>query len=193
MHSDVFWRSYSSSNTYLVSRDDGATYRNETLRKLWGSYFFVSDIIRTHSRYDFSLIDFFCQLGGLIQFLFITFFILPNWLNTLKLENKAMNQLYIEEESGSGVVKSVNMSLGEAFLHRCSCLKRHIQSSHRIKEGLARMKEDLNLIRIVQDLYKLRAGMMVLAERQGEHEEFEQDVKEKYLKMVSLGNQDSEC
>lgn len=52
---------------------------------------------------------------------------------------------------------------------------------------LTKIKQDLNILRIAQSIYKLRASILVLMSRAKLQDELEMEVKEMYLKMISLG------
>lgn len=52
---------------------------------------------------------------------------------------------------------------------------------------MTRIKQDLNILRIAQSIYKLRASILVLISKAKLQDKLEIEVKEKYLKMISLG------
>lgn len=95
--SNVFWVANSFNETLLISRDDGATFHNETIRKIWGTFFYVSDTYFQHSKNHYSIVDLIGDMGGYTEFLFIILRVVTFWFNSFSLLNKSIRLLYMEK------------------------------------------------------------------------------------------------
>lgn len=75
------WIGASSAWEINVSRDYGKTFNTETQLQLWGSYFFLSEEIVSHTRSVQSVIQILSDLGGIIEIFFLGFAVLNIWFN----------------------------------------------------------------------------------------------------------------
>lgn len=80
-----------------MSRDGGETFNNEMMQELWGSFYFLSDDLKIHSKTKYSITDLLGDIGGLFEVFHIVLVILLSPLNNMKFFNKAIRAVYFKE------------------------------------------------------------------------------------------------
>lgn len=69
--------------------------------QLWGSYFFVSDELVSHSRTVEGYLSVLSSFGGLIEFLLLPFIAIMHSFNKKNLITKSIRNLYFETDEQS--------------------------------------------------------------------------------------------
>lgn len=116
MQSNPVWIGANSPRNYYVSRDDGMTYHNETMRKVWGTFFFVSNNLMLHNKSNYNIYDLLGDIGGFFEVMYAVFFYLPFWFNNFSLENKAIRLMYMEKQSNNSI-QPLKLKKRDLILH----------------------------------------------------------------------------
>ena len=132
---------------------------------MWGSYFFVSDELVSHSRTVEGYVSVMSNFGGLIEFLLLPLIAIMHSLNNKNLLTKSIRNLYFETESQKNLKLR---SLRFTWRDKLGCLPKPLRiccrdkSLRLLKKGESRVKEDLSIYRIIEAIYKMKASISVL-------------------------------
>lgn len=183
-----------------MSRDAGKSFAQEDALILYGSYFFVGDEISLQSVSVYGWMQILGDFGGTLEITIFVFIILCTSYNATMINAKAIRALYYDSPhpGEDGVQSEFGKAIKFRFLDKFTrlrnfsfCGKKAENHNHELYDkGKKRMKEDLNLFRIVQQIYKLRAIVIQLGNKAQVTEDFYENVKTKYFEMVTLETDD---
>lgn len=79
-----------------TTRDDGMSFRLETITKIFGTYFFVSEEVVEHSRKVQDILSILAEFGGFREIFVIPFVFLLSNLNNVNLIAKSVRNIYFD-------------------------------------------------------------------------------------------------
>ena len=92
--SGSFWVGKSDTWNRVISRDNGATFKNETQLILYGTFFFIADEIGYQSRSVYSILMVISDFGGFIDVSTFVFMIICTTFNERQLVAKSVRSLF---------------------------------------------------------------------------------------------------
>ena len=118
---------------------------------LSGTFFFLSDEIIVQTRQVANIMSVISDLGGMIESLILCLSLFFLKYNDLKFLTKSIRSVYLDSDK-KGVAKPFKMSWFDLVRSRIQCLK---NTKPNIRTAEILIKEDLNLLRMVQQIKKL--------------------------------------
>lgn len=155
---------------------------------MWGSYFFLSDELVKQGRHAQTWLDIASDMGGLIEVFFTILFLLNAFYNETLLFNKFIRTLYFDLDPLKNVVPFKFKTKDSLIAKLCSKAMKLNDKQELYLKGEAKLKEDLNLLMIIQTLYKLKAAITVLVRNLPNDNSAEsvKKIREEYFKLVNL-------
>jgi hypothetical protein len=185
------WIGESFSQPSMVSRD-GITFKKESQLMLFGSYFFLSDETLLHTRKAYDLLSVLSDFGGILEIFMFIFFAVWNKYNEQGLLIKSIRAVYFETEVDQDShphnghdLKPIKLRILDSFsrlLKRLCCCVKKQEDSHTealYTKAKYRIRQDLNMFRIIQAIHKIKATLSVLIGPDVGSETFKQ-IKETY-------------
>lgn len=192
--SNPVWIGQPIVNYEMASRDGGRTFNMENIQEFWGSFYFMSDDAKMHYRTIYGYSDLLTDIGGLFEIVFFILMMVLTPLNNMRFFNKAIRSVYFNEHiqdrrSSVSYLKPVKFNMKHALTKWCwgICDKLKPADNQLYKQGECKIKHDLNLLRMIQNIYKIKASLIVLMKKLGvENDETVQQIQKRYLHLVSL-------
>jgi hypothetical protein len=180
------WTSIKKLSTSLVSFDHGETYFRETNRHiLLGVYFFIGDIMHEDTRTVFDWFGLLSEFGGMqgIIIIIFEFFIFSN--NDVQMVTKSVRSIFFRRgPKGPELLRFRFLHTLPEYPFACFCPKKS-KGARLFDTGQDRIKNELDVLRIVQTLQKVKASIKVLVDK-GRDPEVVDAIKAQYHEMVYL-------
>lgn len=80
----------------MVSRNSGQSFKQENVKRLFGSFFFVSEDIGEHSRAVKGIMISLADIGGFIQIVLFPLYFLLGKFNDLSMMAKNIRSMFFE-------------------------------------------------------------------------------------------------
>ena len=153
-----------------VSTDQGLTYHMQTEQKIFGTFFFVAEERKVHSRDAFTYADLFSKVGGLTSLLNIVFISIASLMNMQAILASIVERIFYYEKDFQSYSK-MNLSLWDHFyvyypfrffLQRCKKPNR-LQKQYIL--GAQKVKKDLDIVYLIRRIRKLSAGFASIMDK----------------------------
>jgi hypothetical protein len=158
------WMSGPYASNSLNSRDGGKTYaREEGNRQLFGAYFFMGEILHLESRSVFGLLGYLSEFGGMQGVLLVLVSFIAFAFNDSKLISKSIRSMYFKKsDEDPKKMKTIKFKISN-LPGFCFASKKKTSDQLLYEKGQERMEQDLDVFKMVQTIYKLKASIKVLA------------------------------
>ena len=157
------WTSQKKLSTSVVSFDHGQTYFQEKNRHiLLGVYFFIGDIMHEDTRTVFDWFGLLSEFGGMQGIIIIFFEYVISTFDDAQMVSKSVRNLFFRKGSnGPELLRFKFFNTLSEYPLMCFCPKRS-KGTRLFEAGQERMRNELDVLRIVQTLQKVKSSIKVL-------------------------------
>ena len=167
---------------------------------MFGAYFFVGDIMYESTRTAFSWLDFLSTFGGMQGIVVVVITMILETYNDTQLVSKSVRNMYFRRNPNPAQSKiqgdfrpikfSFKDTLSEYGYFDC-CLRRKSRTMNIFDRGQEKMREDLDVFKIVQTLYKLKSSIKVIVNKMKDPAIFK-EIQQQFSQEVIINSSDEE-